>query len=94
VTTAAVPTAAVAAVVGDSCDNGDDGSGVDGGGEGDSCDNGDDGSGVDGGGEDGSCGGGECDGGSGGDGDSDGSGEATKTTAATAMAVRGYTTIN
>jgi hypothetical protein len=75
VTTAAVPTAAVAAVVGDSCDNGDDGSGVDGGGE------------------DGSCGDGECDGGSGGDGDSDGSGKATKTTAATAMAVRGNTTI-
>jgi hypothetical protein len=31
VTAAAVPTAAVAAVVGDNCNNGDDGSGVDGG---------------------------------------------------------------
>ncbi len=30
-TTVAVPTAAVAAVVGDNCDNGDEGSGVDGG---------------------------------------------------------------
>ncbi len=75
-TTAAVPTAAVAAVVGDNCDNGDDGSGVDGGGD------------------DGGCGDGECGGGSSGDGDSDGSGEATKTTAATAMVVGGNTTIN
>ena len=72
-TTAAVPTAAVAAVVGD---------------------NGDDGSGVDGGGDDGGCGDGECDGGSSSDGDSDVSGEATKTTAATAVAVGGNTTIN
>ncbi len=44
-TTAAVPTAAVAAVVGDNYDNGDDGSGVDGGGD-------------DGGGGDGECDGG------------------------------------
>jgi hypothetical protein len=76
VMTAAVPTAAVGAVVGDNCDNGNDGSGVDGGGD------------------DGSCGDGECDGSSGGDGDSDGSGEATKTTAVTAMAVGRNTTIN
>ncbi len=33
VTTAPVPTAAVAAVVGDNCNNGDDSSGVDGGGD-------------------------------------------------------------
>jgi hypothetical protein len=76
VTTAAVPTANVAAVVGDNCDNVDDSSGVDGGGD------------------DGGCGDGECDGGSSGDGDSDGSGEATKTMVATAMAVGGNTTIN
>ncbi len=55
------------------------------------CDTGDDGSGVDGGGDDGGCSDGECDGGSSGDGDSDGTG---KTTAATAMAVGGNTTIN
>ncbi len=71
-----MPTAAVAAVVGDNCDNGDDGSGVDGGGH------------------DGGCGDGECDGGSGGNGNSDGGGKATKTTAATAMAVGRNTTIN
>jgi hypothetical protein len=35
--TAAVPTAAVAAVVGNNCDNGDNGSGVDGGGDDGSC---------------------------------------------------------
>jgi hypothetical protein len=61
---------------------------------GDNCDNGDNGSGVDGGGDDGGCGDGECDGGSGGDGDSDGSGKASKTTGATAMAVGRNTTIN
>ncbi len=75
-TTAAVPAAAVVAVVGDSCNNGDDGSGIDGGGK------------------DGSCGDGECDGGSGGNGNSDGSGKATETMAATAMTVRGNSTIN
>ncbi len=75
-TTAAVPMAALAAVVGDNCDNGDDGSGVDGGGD------------------NGGCSDGECDGGSSGDGKSNGSGEATKTTVATAMAVGGNTTIN
>jgi hypothetical protein len=61
---------------------------------GDNCDNGDDSSGVDGGGDDGGCGDGECDGGSGGDGNMDGSGEATKTTAVTTMAVGRNTTIN
>ena len=61
---------------------------------GDNCNNGDDGSGVDGGSDDGGCGDGECDGGSGGNGDSNGSGEPMKTTAATAMAVGGNTTIN
>ncbi len=58
------------------------------------CNNGDDGSGVDGGSDDGSCSDGECVGGSSGDGNSDGTGEPTKTTAATAMAVGGNTTIN
>jgi hypothetical protein len=45
-----VPTAAVAAVVGDNCDNGDDGSGVDGGGDDGGCGDGecDGGSGGDG----------------------------------------------
>ncbi len=76
VTAAAVPTSAVATVVGDNCDNANDGSGVDGGGD------------------DGGCGDGKCDDGSCGDGDSDGSGEGTKTTAETAMAVGGNTTIN
>ncbi len=56
--------------------------------------NGDDGSGIDGGGDDGGCSDGECDGGSSGDGDSDGTGKPTKTTAVTAMAVGGNTTIN
>jgi hypothetical protein len=74
--TAAVPMAAVAAVVGDNCNNGNYGSGVDGGGD------------------DGGCGDGECNGGSSVDGDSNGSGKATKTTMATAMAVGGNTTIN
>ncbi len=37
VTTATVPMAAVAAVVGDNCDNGDKGSGVDGGGDDGGC---------------------------------------------------------
>ncbi len=36
-TTAAVPTASVAAVVGDNCDNGNNGSGVDGGGDDSGC---------------------------------------------------------
>ncbi len=36
-TTAAVPTAALAAVVGDNCNNGDKGSGIDGGGDDGSC---------------------------------------------------------
>ncbi len=58
------------------------------------CDNGDDGSGVDGSGDDGGCSDGKWDGGSSGDGDSNGSGEPMKTTAATAMAVGGNTTIN
>jgi hypothetical protein len=57
-------------------------------------DNSNGGSGVDGGSDDCSCGDGECDGSSSGDGDSHGSGKATKTTAATAMAVGGNTTIN
>ncbi len=35
--TATVPTAAVAAVVGDNCNNGDNGSGVDGGGDDGGC---------------------------------------------------------
>jgi hypothetical protein len=61
---------------------------------GDNCDNGNDGSGVDGGGDGGSCSDGKCNGGSSGDGNSDGSGEATKTMAATAMALGGNTTIN
>ncbi len=56
--------------------------------------NGDDGSGVDGGGDDCSCGDGKCNGSSSGNGDSHGSSEATKTMAATAMAVGGNTTIN
>ncbi len=55
---------------------------------------GNDGSDVDGSGDDGSCSDGKCDGGSSGDGNSNGSGEATKTTVATAMAVGGNTTIN
>jgi hypothetical protein len=56
--------------------------------------NGNDGSGVDGSGDDCSCGDGECNGSSSGDGGSHGSGKAMKTTAATAMAVGGNTTIN
>jgi hypothetical protein len=76
VTTAVGPMAAVVAVVGNNCDNGDDGSGVDGGSD------------------DGICGDGKCNGSSSGDGNSDGSGEVTKTTAATAMAVGGNTIIN
>jgi hypothetical protein len=76
VTTVAVLTAAVAAVLGDDCDNSNDGSGLDGGSN------------------DGDCGDGECDGGSSGYGVRDDSGEAMKTTAATAMAVGGNTTIN
>jgi hypothetical protein len=67
------PTAAVAAVVGDNCN---------------------DGSGVDGGGDDCSCGDSKCNGSSSGNGDSHGSSEATMTTAVTAMAVEGNTTIN
>ncbi len=55
---------------------------------------GNDGSGVDGSGDDGTCGDGECNSGSSSDGNSNGSGEATKTTVATAMAVGGNTTIN
>jgi hypothetical protein len=61
---------------------------------GDNCNNGGDGSGVDGGGDDGGCGDGECNGGNSGNGNSNGSGEATKTTVATAMTVGGNTTIN
>ena len=57
-------------------------------------DNGNNGSVVEGGGDDCSCGDGECNGSSSGDGDSHGSGKAMKTTAATAMAVGGNTTIN
>ncbi len=57
-------------------------------------DKGDNGSGVDGGSDDCSCGDGKCNGSSSGDGDSHGSGEVMKTTAATAMAVGGNTTIN
>jgi hypothetical protein len=57
-------------------------------------DNSDGGSGVDGGGDDCNRGDGECNGSSSRDGDSHGSGEVTKTTAATAMAVGGNTTIN
>ncbi len=75
-TTAAVPMAAVAAVVGDNCNNGNNGSGVD-------CS-----------GDDGGCGDGKCNGGSSSDVNSNSSGKATKTTAATAMAVGGNTTIN
>jgi hypothetical protein len=56
--------------------------------------NGNNGSGIDSGGDDCSCGDGKCDGSSSGDGNSHGSGKATKTTAATAMAVGGNTTIN
>ncbi len=55
---------------------------------------GNNGSGVDGSGDDGGCSDGKCNGGSSGDGDSNGSGKATKTTVATAMAVGGNTTIN
>jgi hypothetical protein len=55
---------------------------------------GNDGSGVDGSSDDRGCGDGKCNGGSSSDGDSDGSGEATKTTVVTAMAVGGNTTIN
>jgi hypothetical protein len=69
VTTVAVPMAALAAVVGNKCDNGNNGSGIDGGGD------------------DGSCGDGKYDGGSSGDGNSNDSGEMTKTTAVTVMAV-------
>ncbi len=61
---------------------------------GNNCDNGDDGSGVDSGGDDSGYSDGECDKGSGGDGNSNGSGEAMKTTAVTAMAVGRNTTIN
>ncbi len=61
---------------------------------GNNCNNGNNGSGVDGSGDDGGCRDGECNGGSGGDVDSNGSGEAKKTTAATAMAVGRNTTIN
>jgi hypothetical protein len=61
---------------------------------GDNCNNGNNGSGVDGSGDDGGCGDGKCDGGSSGDGDSNGSGKATKTMVANAMAVGGDTTIN
>ncbi len=61
---------------------------------GNNCNNGNDGSGIDGGGDDGGCGGSKCDGGSSSNGNSDGSGEATKTTVASAMAVGGNTTIN
>ncbi len=50
--------------------------------------------GVDGSGDDGGCGDNKCDSGSSGNGNSDGSSEATKTMAATAMAVGGNTTIN
>jgi hypothetical protein len=57
-------------------------------------DNSNGGSGVDGGCDDCSCGDSECDSSSSSDGDSHGSGKATKTTAATAMAVGGNTTIN
>jgi hypothetical protein len=74
--TAAVPTAAVVAVVGNNCDNGNDSSGVDGSGD------------------DNDCGDGKCNGGSSGNIDSNGSGEATKTTAATVMAVGGNKPIN
>ncbi len=56
--------------------------------------NSDSGSGVDGGSDGCSYGDGECDGSSSGDGNSHGSGKAAKTTAATAMAVGGNTTIN
>jgi hypothetical protein len=61
---------------------------------GNNCDNCNNSSGVDGSGDDGGCGDGECNGGSSGDGDSNGSGKATKTTVATAMAVGENTTIN
>ncbi len=67
--TGAVPTAALVAAVGDNCNNGNNGSGID-----DRSD-------------DNGYGDNKCNGGSRGDGDSDGSGEAMKTTAATAMAV-------
>jgi hypothetical protein len=56
--------------------------------------NGDDGSGIDGGGDDDSCGDGKCNGGSSSNHNSDGSGKAMKTTAATAIALGGNTTIN
>jgi hypothetical protein len=58
------------------------------------CDNSDNGSGIDGGSDDGGCSDSECDSGSSGDGDSNGTGKPTKTTAATAMAVGGNTSIN
>ncbi len=58
-----------------------------GGGVGDNCDNGVDSSGIDGGSDDGGYGDSECDGGSGGNGNNNSSGKATKTMAATAMAV-------
>ncbi len=61
---------------------------------GSNCDNGNNGSGVDGGSDDGGCSDGKCNGGSSGDGDSNGTGKPMKTTAATAMAVGGNTTIN
>jgi hypothetical protein len=77
VTTATVPMAAVAAVVGDSCDNSNDGSGVDGGG-------------ADGGCGDGECNSGNSGNGNGdGSGKATDDGGATKTTVATAMAVWG-----
>ncbi len=62
--------------------------------KGNNCNNGDNGSGVDGSGDDGRCSDGECDGGSSDDGNSNGSGKATKTVVATALAVGGNTTIN
>ncbi len=61
---------------------------------GSNCDNGDNSSGVDGGGDDGGCSDGKCDCGSSGNGNSNGTGKPTKTTAATAMARGGNTTIN
>ena len=57
-------------------------------------DNGNNGGGVDGRSDDCSCGVSKCDGSSSGNGDSHGSGKATKTMAATAMAVGGNTRIN
>ncbi len=70
VITAAVGRAAVAAAVGVDCDNGDDGSVIDGGGDDSGC-------------GEGSC---NSNGGRSGDCNSDGSSEETKTTVATAIA--------